>query len=113
LICRNLKIKPDQDSGRALFYRSIFDLARDFLEDEAFAGEDKVLKKYLSCELLIIDASGSLRIPPHGGHPCLRLTVPPVGSVRDFHPLVRAPCRAHQNKQPQIYLRLFSTFCFP
>src|SRR6185295_15560948 len=25
----------------------------------------------------------------------VRLTIPPVGLVRDFHPLVSAPCRAH------------------
>src|SRR5438128_10346895 len=28
----------------------------------------------------------------------LRLTVPPVGSVGDFHSLVSAPCRAHTTK---------------
>src|SRR5438132_3442636 len=28
----------------------------------------------------------------------VRLTIPPVGFVGDFHSLVRAPCRAHQTK---------------
>src|SRR6266403_177316 len=28
----------------------------------------------------------------------VRLMVPPVGSIGDFHSLVRAPCRAHQRK---------------
>src|SRR5436190_22395313 len=28
----------------------------------------------------------------------VRLTMPPVGFVGDFHSLVRAPCRAHQRK---------------
>src|SRR5436309_972345 len=28
----------------------------------------------------------------------VRLTIPPVGFVGDFHSLVRAPCRAHQKK---------------
>jgi hypothetical protein len=29
----------------------------------------------------------------------VRLTVPPVGSVGDFHSLVSAPCRAHKMKR--------------
>jgi hypothetical protein len=28
----------------------------------------------------------------------VRLTIPPVGFVGDFHSLVRAPCRAHHGK---------------
>jgi len=28
----------------------------------------------------------------------VRLTIPPVGFVGELHSLVRAPCRAHQNK---------------
>ena len=42
---------------------------------------------------------GFLRIPPRDEHPCLRLTIPPVGFVRDFHPQVSAPCRAHAKKR--------------
>ena len=34
--------------------------------------------------------SGFLQIPPHDGHPCLRLTVPTTKSVGDFHPQVVA-----------------------
>ncbi|WP_459796632.1 hypothetical protein, partial [Alkalibacterium sp. m-11] len=30
-------------------------------------------------------ASDFLQIPPHGGHPCLSLTVPTAKSVVDFH----------------------------
>jgi hypothetical protein len=30
-------------------------------------------------------ASGFLQIPPHGGHPCLQLTVPTAKPVADFH----------------------------
>jgi len=30
-------------------------------------------------------AAGFLQIPPHGGHPCLWLTVPTTKSVADFH----------------------------
>ena len=36
-------------------------------------------------------AIGFLQIPPRGGHPCLWLTLPTVGRVRDFHPIERAP----------------------
>jgi len=32
----------------------------------------------------------------------VRLTVPPVGSVGDFHSLVRAPCRAHKTERPVL-----------
>ena len=33
-------------------------------------------------------ASGFLQIPPRDGHPCLRLTLPTVKRVRDFHLIV-------------------------
>src|SRR6266478_2469534 len=35
----------------------------------------------------------------------VRLMVPPVGSIGDFHSLVSAPCRAHQTKGPLEFLR--------
>jgi hypothetical protein len=41
-------------SGFTVLYRSIFDLVRDFLHEEAL-GEDKVMGKYLKPELLIVD----------------------------------------------------------
>jgi len=31
----------------------------------------------------------------------VRLTIPPAGVVRDFHPQVNAPCRAHKHKERQ------------
>src|SRR5688572_6053581 len=31
----------------------------------------------------------------------VQLTIPPVGFVADFHSLVSAPCRAHQNRKPR------------
>ena len=40
-------------SGFLVYYRSIFDVVRDFMQDEAFAGQDKVLAKYLKPDLLI------------------------------------------------------------
>ena len=39
-----------------VLYRSIFDLVRDFLKDEAFNQQDRVLRRYLKPDLLIIDS---------------------------------------------------------
>ena len=38
-----------------VLYRSIFDLVRDFLKDEASNQQDRTLRRYLNPELLIID----------------------------------------------------------
>jgi len=35
-------------------YRSIFDAVRDFLQDEAFAGQENVMVKYLKPDLLVV-----------------------------------------------------------
>jgi len=48
-------------------YRSIFDLVRDFLHDEALASVDKVLEKYLKPDLLIIDDMGIKPLPRRSG----------------------------------------------
>jgi DNA replication protein DnaC len=56
--------------GFLVLYRSIFDVVRDFLEDEAFAGQDKVLLKYLKPDLLIIDDMGIKQLPKRSGE-CL------------------------------------------
>src|SRR5699024_11343870 len=37
------------------------------------------------CRHFAASTSGFLQIPPHDGHPCLRLTVPTAKSVVDFH----------------------------
>ena len=50
-----------------MLYRSIFDLVRDFLYDEAFEGEDKVLARYLKPDLLIIDDMGMKQLPKRSG----------------------------------------------
>ena len=42
-------------SGFVVLYRSIFDVVRDFLHDEAIDSEEKVLARYLKPDLLIID----------------------------------------------------------
>jgi DNA replication protein DnaC len=48
-------------------YRSVFDVVRDFLHDEAFAGADKTLDKYLKPDLLIIDDMGIKQLPRRSG----------------------------------------------
>jgi DNA replication protein DnaC len=53
--------------GYIVLYRSIFDVVRDFLQDEAFAGQDKVLARYLKPDLLIIDDMGMKQLPKHSG----------------------------------------------
>lgn len=50
-----------------VLYRSIFDLVRDFLSDEAFDGQEKVLAKYLKPDLLIIDDMGMKNLPKRSG----------------------------------------------
>ncbi len=54
-------------AGFTVLYRSIFDLVRDFLHDEAFDGEDKVLARYLKPDLLIVDDMGMKRLPKRSG----------------------------------------------
>ncbi len=56
-------IKQDKD----VLYRSIFDLVRDFLKDEAFNQQEKVLRKYLKPDLVIIDDMGLKALPKHSG----------------------------------------------
>jgi DNA replication protein DnaC len=53
--------------GFLVLYRSVFDVVRDFAEDEAFAGQDKVLSKYLKPDLLIIDDMGIKQLPKRSG----------------------------------------------
>lgn len=53
--------------GFKVRYRSIFDVVRDFLHDEAFAGQDKIMAKYLLPDLLIIDDMGIKHLPKRSG----------------------------------------------
>lgn len=53
--------------GFVVLYRSIFDVVRDFLHDEAFGGEERVLTKYLKPDLLIIDDMGMKQLPKRSG----------------------------------------------
>jgi DNA replication protein DnaC len=54
-------------SGMTVLYRSVFDVVRDFLHDEAFAGYDKVLARYLKPDLVIIDDMGMKQLPKRSG----------------------------------------------
>ena len=54
-------------SGFSVLYRSIFDVVRDFLRDEALGGEDKVLARYLKPDLLLIDDMGMKQLPKRSG----------------------------------------------
>jgi len=53
--------------GFMVLYRSIFDLVRDFLHDEAFDGQEKVLARYLKPDLLIVDDMGMKNLPKRSG----------------------------------------------
>jgi DNA replication protein DnaC len=54
-------------AGHQVLYRSIFDLVHDFAQDEALAGVDKVLTRYLKPDLLIIDDMGMKHLPKRSG----------------------------------------------
>jgi DNA replication protein DnaC len=48
-----------------VLYRSIFDLVRDFLKDEAFSQQERTVRKYLKPDLVIIDDMGLKSLPKH------------------------------------------------
>jgi len=54
-------------AGFTVIYRSIFDLVREFLQDEAFEGQDQTLGKYLRADLVIIDDMGLKQLPKRSG----------------------------------------------
>ena len=53
--------------GSVVYYRSIFDVVRDFLHDEVMGGEERVLGRYLKPDLLIIDDMGMKQLPKRSG----------------------------------------------
>jgi DNA replication protein DnaC len=53
--------------GHLVYYRSIFDVVRDFLHDEAMDGHDRVMARYLKPDLLIIDDFGMKQLPKRSG----------------------------------------------
>lgn len=54
-------------SGFTVLYRSIFDVVRDFLHEDAWPGTEKVLNRYLKPDLLVIDDMGMKQLPRRGG----------------------------------------------
>ena len=56
-----------------VLYRSIFDLVRDFLKDDAFNQQDRTLRKYLKPDLLIIDDMGMRALPKQSGEYLLEI----------------------------------------
>lgn len=53
--------------GRTALYRSIFEVVRDFLHEEALGDEDATLARYLRPDLLIIDDMGMKQLPKRSG----------------------------------------------
>jgi len=54
-------------SGFLVYYRSVFDVVRDFMQDEVFGGHDKVLARYLKPDLVVIDDMGLKHLPNKSG----------------------------------------------
>jgi DNA replication protein DnaC len=61
--------------GKEVLYRSIFDLVRDFMKDEAFKQQDKTLRKYLKPDLVIIDDMGLKALPKISGEYLMEVIV--------------------------------------
>ena len=61
--------------GKEVLYRSIFDLVRDFLKDEAFKQQEKTLRRYLKPDLVIIDDMGLKQLPKQSGEYLLEVVM--------------------------------------
>ena len=61
--------------GKEVLYRSIFDLVRDFMKDEAFKQQDKTLRRYLKPDLVIIDDMGLKQLPKQSGEYLLEVVM--------------------------------------
>src|SRR5215471_1754439 len=62
-------------AGFEVLYRSIFDLVRDFMKDEAFNQQDRTLRQYLKPDLLIIDDMGLKALPKQSGEYLLEVVM--------------------------------------
>jgi DNA replication protein DnaC len=60
-------------SGFLVLYRSIFDLARDFLEEQNPVEQEKMLSRYLKPDLLAIDDMGMKQLPRRSGEYLLEI----------------------------------------
>lgn len=54
-------------AGKVVLYRSIFDLLADLRDDAAQLRHERTIKRYLKCDLLIIDDMGIKQLPPKSG----------------------------------------------
>jgi DNA replication protein DnaC len=60
--------------GMVVLYRSIFDLARDFMNEETLGDEsNKMLARYLKPDLLVIDDMGMKQLPRRSGEYLLEI----------------------------------------
>ena len=60
--------------GMVVLYRSIFDLARDFMTEETLGDEgNKMLARYLKPDLLVIDDMGMKQLPRRSGEYLLEI----------------------------------------
>lgn len=53
--------------GFIVMYRSIFDVVQDFMRDESLGCDDRLMRKYLKPDLLIIDDMGMKQLPKRSG----------------------------------------------
>jgi DNA replication protein DnaC len=60
-------------AGFLVLYRSIFDLARDFLSEESPLQQDRTLSRYLKPDLLILDDMGMKQLPRRSGEYLLEI----------------------------------------
>jgi len=54
-------------NGSTVLYRSIFDVVRDFLHDDAMQQQERIMERYLRADLLIIDDMGMKQLPKRSG----------------------------------------------
>jgi len=62
-------------SGFTVYYRSVFDLVRDFLESETLNAGSSILNRYLRPDLLILDDMGLKQLPPGSAEYLLEVIV--------------------------------------
>jgi hypothetical protein len=60
--------------------------SRDLLQDKALSGEDRVLKRYLKPELLIVDNMGMKQLPKTGGEFLFGFPGGFPGTLTDYAP---------------------------
>ena len=54
-------------AGKVVLYRSIFDILADLRDDGLDTKHERTMKRYLKCDLLIIDDMGVKQLPPKSG----------------------------------------------